>query len=173
MNTYVARATLFGGSLYSLGLRSEKVCCRPRFIDVTRVISESCYFFYSSIFPSSIMATRRVIRVSVLQPTSETPATKNPVEATSFLILVTFLIGSSHSSAGSHRVSDAILTLLTHRRIVAITGEPNRFTADAVRKWLRVPLRSAEDPSNLLQVMLAKGYLFFPSSYPPSGINDF
>jgi hypothetical protein len=63
----------------------------------------------------------------------------------------------------------SILTPHSQRRIVAsLTGEPNqsqpRSLVSAADKWLRVLHRSAEDPSNLLQVMLAKGK--FISSLP-------
>jgi hypothetical protein len=51
------------------------------------------------------------------------------------------------------------LTPPHHRRMLALTGEPNQShpRSGAADKWLRVLHRSAEDPSNLLQVMLAKG----------------
>jgi hypothetical protein len=60
-----------------------------------------------------------------------------------------------------------LLSLTPHppRRIVAVIGEPTRL-APARANWLRVPPWSAEDPLNLLQVMLAKGVYFLPSSSP-------
>lgn len=75
------------------------------------------------------------------------------------------LLLTCHPSAARTLLRSAsLLTLPVHRRIVALTGEPNPFAAlqGVAHQWLRVPRWFAEDPSNLLQVMLAKGCLTSP-----------
>ena len=61
-----------------------------------------------------------------------------------------------------------VLDTPPHRTHCRFIGEP---TASARANWLRVPLWSAEDPLNLLQVMLAKGVyissFLFPGAAKP------
>lgn len=134
---------------------------------LSSVVSDVCDFFYSHITSGTHARVSECFSIYELR-------TNQPYIRGYPCVTPVYSIGSnffymppafpSAWTGAYHSSLPLILTLLTHRRIVALTGEPNPFAAlhRVAHQWLRVPRWSAEDPSNLLQVMLAKGCLTSP-----------